>query len=123
MSVTIQIKRAAASSWASSNPVLAAGELGLETDTGRVKAGDGTTRWNALPYLPTHEHVVPDLTYTFEQTTPASTWTIAHGLGEYLNATVVTSSGVQVEGDVLFQDANSIVITFTDAFSGKAYLS
>ena len=39
-----------AANWASTNPVLALRELGIETDTRRLKVGDGTTPWNALPY-------------------------------------------------------------------------
>jgi Major tropism determinant N-terminal domain len=45
-----QFKRAIASRWTSVNPVLAAGELGLETDTVKMKFGDGVTAWNSLPY-------------------------------------------------------------------------
>lgn len=52
MTSQIQLKRGNASVWASVNPVLAQGELGLELDTGKQKAGDGVTEWNALPYLP-----------------------------------------------------------------------
>ncbi len=32
------------------NPTLAAGEPGFETDTGKIKYGDGTTAWNSLAY-------------------------------------------------------------------------
>lgn len=32
------------------NPVLDIGEIGIETDTGRSKVGDGVTAWNNLPY-------------------------------------------------------------------------
>ncbi len=34
------------------NPLLLAGELVFETNTGRSKLGDGETYWNDLPYLP-----------------------------------------------------------------------
>jgi len=47
----IQLKRATASSWTSNNPVLYAGEIGLETDTNKFKIGDGTTAYNSLPYF------------------------------------------------------------------------
>lgn len=123
MSVTIKIKRATAANWGTENPILSDGELGLETDTGLMKVGNGVAHWSSLPYLPVHNHEGADLTYTWDQTTPASTWTINHGLGEYLNITVATSTGVQVEGDILYQDANTIVVQFSSAFSGKAYLS
>lgn len=39
-----------AANWASTNPVLAFRELGIETDTRRFKVGDGVLAWNALPY-------------------------------------------------------------------------
>jgi hypothetical protein len=47
----IQIRRDNASVWAQINPILFAGEFGLERDTLSVKIGDGVTRWNALPYV------------------------------------------------------------------------
>jgi hypothetical protein len=37
--------------WVASDSVLAAGELGVETDTGKVKVGDGVTNWTGLGYL------------------------------------------------------------------------
>jgi hypothetical protein len=46
----IQIRRGTASQWTSANPTLAAGEQGYETDTGKMKIGDGSTAWNSLAY-------------------------------------------------------------------------
>lgn len=46
----IQTRRDTAANWASANPTLAAGEIGLETDTKQTKIGDGTTAWNSLAY-------------------------------------------------------------------------
>ena len=51
MASIIQIRRDTASNWQSANPTLAQGELGLETDTLKVKAGDGSTAWNSASYL------------------------------------------------------------------------
>jgi hypothetical protein len=48
---SIQVRRSNASVWTSTNPVLDAGEIGLESDTLRVKIGDGTTAWSSLVYL------------------------------------------------------------------------
>jgi len=50
MAVQILLRRGLASEWAIANPTLAAGEPAVETDTGKIKVGDGTTLWNALPY-------------------------------------------------------------------------
>lgn len=43
-------RRKTEAEWASANPILMAGELGLETDTARFKFGNGATAWNSLPY-------------------------------------------------------------------------
>ena len=46
---TIKIRRDVASNWADADPVLAAGELGIVTDTREAKLGDGFTVFSALP--------------------------------------------------------------------------
>jgi len=50
MASIIQIRRDTASAWTAANPTLAAGELALETDTLKLKAGDGATAWTSLAY-------------------------------------------------------------------------
>jgi hypothetical protein len=47
----IQIRRDTSSNWTSVNPTLAQGELGVETNTSKIKIGDGTTAWNSLAYI------------------------------------------------------------------------
>ena len=51
MADLIQIRRDTASNWTSANTVLAQGELGAETDTSKIKIGNGSTVWNSLGYL------------------------------------------------------------------------
>jgi hypothetical protein len=46
----IQIRRGTAAQWTSVNPTLASGEQGFETDTNKMKIGDGSTAWNSLAY-------------------------------------------------------------------------
>jgi hypothetical protein len=50
MAVQIQFRNDTAANWTSANPVLALGELGLETDTGQFKVGNGSGTWTARPY-------------------------------------------------------------------------
>jgi hypothetical protein len=50
MPVTIKLRRDTAANWTSANPTLDEGEPGLETDTGKIKFGDGSTAWNSLAY-------------------------------------------------------------------------
>lgn len=49
--VRVQHKRMSARDWASSPLVLLDGELGIESDTGKVKVGNGRDRFSALQYL------------------------------------------------------------------------
>ena len=50
MPVQIQFRRDTAAAWTAANPTLAAGELGLETDTSFYKIGNGSTAWTSLAY-------------------------------------------------------------------------
>jgi len=46
----IQLRHDTASNWTAVNPLLLEGEVGIETDTGYKKVGNGTDTWNNLPY-------------------------------------------------------------------------
>ena len=48
MAVRIQLRRDTADNWASENPVLRAGEVGIETDTLKFKIGNGTSTWSQI---------------------------------------------------------------------------
>ncbi len=48
--IQLQFRRGTASEWTTYNPTLAAGEMGIETDTNKFKVGIGTTGWTGLPY-------------------------------------------------------------------------
>jgi len=50
MAVQIQIRHGLAADWTTINPTLAVGEMGVETDTGRFKIGNGSSTWTALNY-------------------------------------------------------------------------
>jgi len=49
--IRVQHKRMTSSDWANSPLVLLDGELGVESDTGKVKVGNGRDRFSALQYL------------------------------------------------------------------------
>ncbi len=48
--VRIKFPRKLAATWTSENPILLAGEMGIESDTDQFKLGDGTSTWTALAY-------------------------------------------------------------------------
>lgn len=48
---TIQLRGDTSTNWTSANPILLVREIGLETNTGYIKVGDGSTVWNSLSYI------------------------------------------------------------------------
>jgi hypothetical protein len=50
MTFRFKLRRDTANNWENANPVLLAGEPGLETDTNKIKYGNGSDNWNDLPY-------------------------------------------------------------------------
>jgi hypothetical protein len=51
MAVNILLRRGTAAEWTASNPILLEGEVGVETDSKKLKVGDGLTVWASLPYI------------------------------------------------------------------------
>lgn len=49
--ITFRLRRNTSVQWAELNPILDQGEPGFESDTGRLKVGDGLSEWNELIYL------------------------------------------------------------------------
>lgn len=49
--VQILTRNDTAANWTTANPVLEAGEIGAETDTGKLKVGNGVTNWAGLSYV------------------------------------------------------------------------
>jgi hypothetical protein len=47
---TIKLRQGTAAAWTTANPILASGEFGYETDTTKLKIGNGTATWSALSY-------------------------------------------------------------------------
>lgn len=53
MTSRMQQRRDTAANWTSNNPTLANGEIGIESDTKKMKVGDGATAWSSLAYAAT----------------------------------------------------------------------
>jgi len=51
MATRMQQRRGTAAQWSGANPILAAGEIGFETDTGKFKLGNGSSTWSSLNYF------------------------------------------------------------------------
>lgn len=65
--IPIQLRNDSSAAWAAANPTLLQGEVGLETNTGRFKVGDGATAYNSLqPFTALSPHYL----YGADSTTP-----------------------------------------------------
>lgn len=51
MATRMQQRRGTATQWTSANPILAAGEIGFESDTSQFKIGDGVNHWADLSHF------------------------------------------------------------------------
>jgi hypothetical protein len=60
--------------------------------------------------------------YTHNQATPAATWTINHNLNGHPTAVVFDSANTQVEGTFSYPSTDQMLINFSSAFSGTAYV-
>jgi hypothetical protein len=82
----IQVRRGTASSWTSTNPTLAAGELGFETDTGKFKIGTGSGTWTSLAYAGGGQNTLT--TYQYTATSGQTTFSGVDSNGNTLSYTV-----------------------------------
>jgi hypothetical protein len=99
----IQIRRDTAANWTSTNPTLASGEIGFETDTNKLKIGTGSTAWTSLVYASGADVAWDDVTDKPSTFTP-SAHASSHGSA----------------GDDAITLAQSQVTGLDTALSGKA---
>jgi hypothetical protein len=111
MSSIIQIKRGTAAAWTSANPTLNSGEMGFESDTKKMKVGDGATAWTSLAYTATDGDISGVTASTGLQgggTTGALTLSI--------DSTVATLTGTQAL-------TNKTIDTASNTITGAATLT
>lgn len=66
---------------------------------------------------------VADKNFVYTQSVPSSVWNISHGLNKKASVVIVDSGQTIVEGDVTYIDDNNITISFSAAFTGKAFIN
>jgi hypothetical protein len=111
MAIRIQLRRDTAANWISSNPVLRQGEMGIETDTLKIKLGDGTSTWTQIT---AYMNLVPDGNSTigdYVMVTDIGAAQGVVGLDNNKNA-IVTGSSIILEGAT--DNAYETTLTVTD---------
>ena len=61
--------------------------------------------------------------YVHTQTIPATQWIVNHNLNKYPSVTIVNEINVEVIGDIVYTNTNQVIISFSNAFYGKAFFT
>lgn len=61
--------------------------------------------------------------YVYTQNVPSASWSVSHNLGKRPSVTIVDTAENVVIGEIKYVDNNSVILTFSAAFSGKAYFN
>ena len=62
-------------------------------------------------------------TFIFTQNVPSTTWNITHNLGKFPSITVIDTGNTVVTGEYNYTSNINVILTFSAAFAGKAYLN
>ena len=116
MATRIQLRRDTAANFTSANPTLAAGELAYETDTRKIKAGDGSTAWTSLSYIvdpaqsaaisDVHQDLSPELAAALNANNQHIT-AVNNFTGNDVTANTFTSNGQFTLGGHVLPDTNA----------------
>jgi hypothetical protein len=93
MAIQIQLRRGTAAEWTSGDPTLAVGEMGVETDTGKIKVGDGSTAWTSLGYTTPNLNVsdIADVTISSLSSGETLTWNGSAWVNTDLTSTITAN--------------------------------
>lgn len=113
-----KLRNGTAAAWTAANPVLLAGEVGFESDTRKLKLGNGTTAWNSLLYVQGYDNP----TFTTLSVTGIATLPHIHGAlagPVYIHcrngtgSTLAKGTPVYITGNV--GDTSTVIVAAADA--------
>ena len=118
MSATIKLRRGTSLEWTNSNPnvVLSLGEPGFETDTHKLKIGDGTTAWNSLDYVSGgFGGAGGPLDYTYAVSYSANTFIANYDANDVINNLQINPTSHDIDFSAYYDDLidNSYAINIT----------
>ena len=97
------------------------GDQYINTDNGYLFGPKTASGWGTG--VPLGNNDPNDLGQVYTQTSPSAEWNIAHTLGFTPNITIVDTQENVVEAAIEYLSATQIRATFSEAISGKAYIS
>lgn len=117
----VRVKHAylSAAEWVSKNPILQAGELGIESDTQKYKIGDGVTRWSNLSYV---SGITVDESISSTSTNPVQNKVIYNALLDKVGTDIFSGFNLLGGGTkIMWREGNQFVGAINAAnYSGTA---
>lgn len=129
MTVEITRKRKTVSVTEKKSDIIQVTEPGVAGPPNTLSIGTVTTGSPAASFTGTAPNQVLNLVlpttgrHIHTQATPSTTWTINHALGGYPAVSVVDSAKTVVYGEITYISTSQVVVNFSSAFSGNAYLT
>ena len=114
-----QLRNDVSTAWTEANPVLLAGEIGIESDTRKFKFGDGTTQWKDLGYAGTDAAQIQALIDAAED----NYYTVVRNADEEDNAAISRALGDKTasKGDICVIKTALGTTPETYSFMGYVY--
>lgn len=98
--------------------------LNVVDDSTKIKVPNETVKILSVAIQgPTGVSSVNDSHYVHTQILAATTWSIVHNMNKYPSVMIVDSGDNVVIGEIHYLGLNSLEVTFSAAFGGKAYLN
>lgn len=71
------------------------------------------------------DHIEDSFKYAHihDQSNPADTWIVNHDLNKFPSVTITDTANSEIIGEVVYNNANTLTLYFSAAFSGKAFLN
>ena len=120
MATRIQLRRDINANWINNNPILAEGEIGIETDTNKLKIGNGISAWNILNYYESALDKHSELTLD-DGTNPHGTTKGDVGLSNVPNldtTEAVNNEHTHSNKTILDNTTESFITTLKNAYDG-----
>jgi hypothetical protein len=108
--IRIQNRRGNSSAWESADPTLEPGEIGVESDTGKFKIGDGSTAWTTLAYAATRPSDLANTVDDYVRIADVGTATFPPALNSSSNL-IIPGSSIIVEGTTANSHETTLEVT------------
>jgi len=111
----MQQRRGTAAQWALENPILAAGEIGFETDEYKFKIGDGLSNWTALAYFSNADDIAAAIAEVIDMA--PETLDTLNELAAAINDDPDFFNNIQIYADTAASTAQSNAEAYADALT------